>query len=106
MPETDARAISTQRKRRGVVRASITRLSFRVKELESKAEDPTTHDIAQRLATKLETLDAKFRTHYFSLIDLINDDDTLGKEQETLDQHDDDVTVLAVRIRIYSNFLR
>ena len=37
------------------------------------------------------------KTHHFSLIDLIDDDETL--EQETLDQHDDDVTTLAVHIR-------
>ena len=99
MPETDARAISNQRKRRGVVRASITRLGTRLKELEDKVEEPTTHDLAKRLAAKLETLDAEFKAHHFSLIDLIDDEGTLGKEQETLDQHDDDVTSLAVRIQ-------
>ena len=99
MPETDARSISNQRKRRGVVRASITRLGSRIKELESKVEEPTTHDLAQRLATKLETLDAEFKSHHFSLIDLIDDEGTLGEEQEALDRHDDDVTSLAVRIQ-------
>ena len=87
MPETDPRALSTQRKRRGVVKASITRLGSRLKELESKVEEPTTHDHAQRLATRLETLDAEFKTHYFSLIDLIDDDETLEKEQEVLPAH-------------------
>ena len=99
MPETDPRAISTQRKRRGVVRASITRLGSKIKELESKIEEPTTHDLAQRLFTKLKTLDADFKTHHYSLIDLIDDDATLATEQETLDQHDDDVTALTVLIR-------
>ena len=99
MPETDLRALSTQRKRRGVVKASITCLGSRLKELESKVEKPTTHDHAQRLATKLETLDTEFKTHHFSLIDLIDDDETLEKEQETLGQHDDDVTTLTVRIQ-------
>ena len=106
MPETNARALSTQRKRRGVVKASITRLSSRLKEFESKVEEPTTQDHAQRLATKLETLDAEFKTHHFSLIDLIDDDDdeTLEKGQETLDQHDDDVTTLAVRIQTTARY--
>ena len=85
MPETNARALSTQRKRRGVVKASITRLSSRLKEFESKVEEPTTHDHAQRLATKLEILDAEFKTHHFTLIDLIDDDETQEKEQETPD---------------------
>ena len=96
MTETDARALTAQRKRRGVVKASITRLGSRLKELESKVEEPATHDHAQRLATRLDTLDADFKTHHFALIDLIDDEETLGKEQEALDQHDDDVTTLAV----------
>ena len=99
MPEIDACAISTQRKRRGVVRASITCLGSRVKELESKVKDPTTHDLAQHLATKLEMLDAEFKTYHFPLIDLIDDDETLGKEQETLNQQDGDATTLAVRMQ-------
>ena len=99
MTETDARTLTTQRKRRGVVKASITRLSSRLKELESKAEEPATHDHAQRLATRLDTLDAEFKTHHFALIDLIDDEETLGKEQDALDQHDDDVTTLAVRLQ-------
>ena len=99
MPETDARTLSTQRKRRGVVKASITCLSSRLTELESMVEEPDTHDHAQRLSTKLETLDAEFKTHHFAAIDLIDDYGTLGREQETLDQHDDDVTSLAVRLQ-------
>ena len=99
MPETDARTLSTQRKRRGVVKASITRLSSRLTALEGMVEEPDTHDHAQRLSTKLETLDAEFKTHHFAVIDLIDDDGTLGREHETLDQHDDDVTSLAVRLQ-------
>ena len=62
-------------------------------------EEPDTNDHAQRLSIKLETLDAEFKTHHFAVIDLIDDDGTLGREQETLDQHDDDVTSLAVRLQ-------
>ena len=99
MPETDTRTLATQRKRRSVVKASITRLNSRLKELESKVEEPVTHDHTQRLYTKLDTLDAEFKTHHFALIDLIDDDETMGKEQEALDQHDDDVAALAVSLQ-------
>ena len=98
MPETDSHAISTQRKKRGVVWASITCLGSKIKELERNIEEPTTHDLAQCLSTKLETLDAEFKTHHYSLIDLIDNDATLATEQGTLDPHDDDVTALTVLI--------
>ena len=65
----------------------------------SKIEEPATHDHAQRLATRLETLDAEFKTHHFALIDHIDDEANLGKEQEVLDQHDDDVNSLVVRLQ-------
>ena len=99
VPETNLHSISTQRKGRGIVLASITRLGSRVKELESTVEEPTTHDLAQHLATKLEMLDAEFKTNHFSLIDLIDNKTTLATEQETPEQHDDDVTALAVHIQ-------
>jgi len=52
----DETAVSRLRKCRGVVRASITCLGIRVKELESKPVDHTTVDVAQRLKEKLEHL--------------------------------------------------
>ena len=86
------------KKRRGVVRASITRLTKRLKDLENDATNPITLDLARGLTRKLDGLDADFRTHHHALIDLIDDEDTLQQEQATLDQHDDLVAELTARI--------
>ena len=92
-------AISNQREKRGIVCASITRLGSRLKELEDKADQPTTRDLAQCMATRLETLDSDYKAHHFSLIDLIDGEDTLRSEQETLDGHDNDITALDAHIQ-------
>ena len=77
------------RRRRGVVKASITRIAKNLRDLESKADDPSTLDHAQRIA---EELDLEFKEHHGVLIDLIVDcdEDVLQKEQEALDEHDDE----------------
>jgi len=95
----DEAAVSRLRKRRGVVRASITRLGTRVKELESKSVDHTTVDVAQRLKEKLETLDSEFSTHHYALIDAIDDVESLEEEQEVLDEHDDAVSLLTTLLQ-------
>ena len=90
---------SALRKRRGVSRASITRLTRRLGELEGAADQPSTLDVAQQLKKKLEDLVSEFKTHHYSLIDVIDDDHTLEAEQATLDKHDEDVTALTIRIQ-------
>ena len=95
---SSARTASNLRKRRGVVRASITRLGNRLKELEGSPDLPNIAEHAQQLTSKLESLDSEFRVHHLQLIDLIDDDPTLEKEQDTLDKLDDDVTSLSVRL--------
>ena len=65
------------RKRRGVTRASITKLSTRLKTLESKVREPTTVDLARQLATNLKSLDAQFKSQHFDIIDE-NDSDFLA----------------------------
>lgn len=100
MPTTDVdRAISSARKRRGVAKASLTRLAGRLKDLESRKDDPSTQPLAQQMAKKLEELDADFRAQHLALIDLVEDEDTLAAEQVELDKHDDDLSVLLVRVR-------
>ena len=91
--------MATLKKRRGVAKASIARLTHRLGELESQPDKLTTLDLARRMARKLETLDADFRIHHHALIDLINDEDSLITEQGTLDNHDDFVAELSARIQ-------
>ena len=54
--------ISTLRRRRGVVRAGITRLTNHLKDLEKDADRPTTLDLARGMTRKLDALDSDFRT--------------------------------------------
>ena len=87
------------KRKRGVVRGSITKLRTKIGELERKVDDPSTLDIAQRLASKLESLDAEFKVHHYSVIELIENEDELDDEQDAIDQHDDIVTELGICIQ-------
>jgi len=59
----DKAAVSQLRKCRSVIRASMTPLGIRVKELEGKSVDNSKVNVAQRLKEKLATLDSEFSTH-------------------------------------------
>ena len=93
--------ISSIRKRRGVTKASITRLNTRLKSLQSEVHEPATLDLAQQLATNLKALDVQFKEQHFSIIDQIDesDSDSLGKEQEILDAHDEELSMLLLKIK-------
>ena len=90
---------SNLRKRRGAIKASITKLTSRIKQLESKVHEPTTFELAQHLAPTLNLLDAKFKEHHFSIIGIIDEKDatSLAKEQEVLDAHDEELSILLLR---------
>ena len=77
------------------------KLSTRLKALETKVHEPTTLDLAQQLAPTLKSLDAQFKDQHFSIIDTIDesDSDSLAKEQEVLDNHDEESSVLLLRIQ-------
>ena len=92
--------ISKLRKRRGVVRASITRLATRLRELEAAADPPDKTKNARQLLGKLKSLDEEFRGLHYEVIDLFEDggEDSVEAEQVILDKHDDDVSTLTVRL--------
>ena len=94
--------ITTRRRRRGVVKASITRLVTKLEELETKVTEPSTLGHAQKMTQKLESLDSEFKGHHYVVVDSIADDEhveaNLAKEQDILDQHDSDVANLLVRL--------
>ena len=50
------------------------------------------------MLAKLKEHEAEFRTIHVTVIDLIDDDDTLITEQALLDEHDDLVASVTVRI--------
>ena len=47
------------RKRRGVVRSSITKLGSRIKDLEAKTDEEGTLELAQQVKQRLERLDTE-----------------------------------------------
>ena len=93
----------TEKERR--VRASVTKLGIRLRELEGTAEQPDIPDHAKQLITKLEGLDSDFKSHHFEVIDLINaeDEEALSREQDICDKQDDDVTSLMVCLRLLAS---
>ena len=99
MTEADARSLATNRKRRGVVRASLTRLRHRLAELEGTSDQPGTLEAAKRTMTRLEVLDGEFKVHHYAIVDHTEDEAALHDEQEALDGHDDDVAQLGLRIQ-------
>ena len=77
------RSVEFHKKRRRVTKASLTKLSTKLTELETNDTN------ADTLALKLKTLDTEFKTHQLAVIDLTDDDDSLAAEQQELDDHDD-----------------
>ena len=98
--EDTAKAISSAKKKRGVAKASITRLSNRLTDVEARADNPNAALQAQQMLKNLEAIHSDFRTHHLTLIGLLEDEDTLVTEQATLDLHDDIVADLTTRLNV------
>ena len=92
------RVLSKLKKRRGVVRASITQLGNRLKDMEAAPDAAGVGDHAKQLTSQLEALHKDFKFLHFDVVDLIDSGATadLEKEQDILDSHDDDMTSLVV----------
>ena len=79
------------------MRQSITKLQTKARDLEL-SEAPLKRERAQQAITKLDTLDREFRSLHFQLIDLLDDQEDLQVQQETLDHADEDIADLRVRL--------
>ena len=88
--------IATCKNRREISRTSLTKLATKPNDLENKADEPTTLDLARRLKDRLDTLDSEFKTHHYAVVEQIEDGTDLDREQETLDNHDNDVSAIAL----------
>ena len=91
-------ALASTKRRRGVVRASITSLERHVNAFKTKEE--LAHAdclVIQRLIKKFETLDTEFRQHHYTIVEML--DDKAVEEQATLDDHDERVTNLVERLQ-------
>ena len=75
----------------------------RLKELEDTEAQPTTPAHAQQLYTKLKDFDSNFKEFYLLIIDQVDGDEALEAEQVVLDEHDDDVASLTVRLQRLMN---
>ena len=95
-------AISSQRRRRGTTKGSITRIRNRLRDLSEQVTEGSPSEVishAKLLLNKLETLDTDFKKCRFALIELIEEPGVLDQEQKTLDEHDDEVAVLTVALQ-------
>ena len=90
--------LATLKRRRGTVKASLTKLATRLRELEETEFAPSIASQAQQYLKRLETLDANFKTHHLAIVDVTEEEEQLTLEQEALDQHDDNVMTFSMRL--------
>ena len=93
-----AAELTKLRRRRGVPKGSITRIETRLDALEEQVDHPNLRDAAKQMLAKLKEQDVEFRRSHMALIDMIDNDEELSDEQAVLDDHDDIVASLTVRI--------
>ena len=79
-----AAQLTSARKRRGLVKASITHMEDRV----------------QILELKRELLHADFKKHHYSIVELLEDEGDLDQERATLDDHDDRIADFIGRLQV------
>lgn len=90
-------------KRRDVVRASATWLNGWIAELERLPNQLRNADYARQLLASLQTLDTDYRALHLKIIDLIDeaDADALDAKQRHIDQLNDNVSGLIVRLQAF-----
>lgn len=68
-------------------------------ELEVQTGTPAVLDSSKNLAERLKTLEQEFKHHQLAIIDLTVREDDLDEEQRALDDNDDVVSELHIRIQ-------
>ena len=99
-------AVSVNRKCRAIVKASITRLESRLRQLED--DDYTTDpvvclELVRQAKTELSLLDSDFNTHHLALVHALENADELLKEQNALNEHDDHIVSLLTHLECLLN---
>ena len=93
-----AEALTAARRRRGTIRASITKFEARILKWEAKEELTGSDNRAiQRGVEALKEYDAEFRTSHYAVVELANEEE-LDAEQVILDNHTDRVTEFSDRL--------
>ena len=78
---------------------SITKLVDIIHELEYKGTLCHSDQLmVQRLQQRLVTVDVEFKRYHISVIDLVEEEKELEKEQSILDDHDERVVVMSDRL--------
>ena len=90
------------KRRRGSAKASITKLTSKLIELEGQERDQSVSNHAQQLLKRLESLDTGFKTHHFAILNALEDEEEVEAAQEEIDKHDDDVMNLSLRLQALS----
>ena len=99
MAEVQDLDVSARRGLRSVVRASITKLTTRVSELERKPELSHSDQLtAKRMQDRLAGLDSEFKSYHLSIVTLLEEETDLEMEQATINDHDDKVSGLFDRL--------
>ena len=92
-------ALGIARKRRGVARASVTRLFDNVSALEAKEKLGQGDRLAiQRLIRKFETLTEEFQSYHYAIVDQVDDEEVLEQEQAIFDDEENRVADLMDRL--------
>ena len=93
------------RRKRGVVRRSITNLHKRLAEIERLPDHAEAHQHAQHLSSGLTRLDTEFKAIQYNILTAVDEEDqtAVTTEQEALDKHDEIVDGLSVRIQLSLN---
>ena len=96
---------SEARRKRGVVRRSITYLNKRLTEVEEIPNADEAHQHALHLMSCLSGLDAEFKTIQYNILSDIDEGEksVVAEEQEALDKHDEVIDELSVRIKLLLN---
>ena len=100
MSEEKPTTLASARKRRGVVRASLTRMEDRVARWEEKEELTHSENLAaQRLLDKVNVLDQEFKGYHYAVVDFVEEESVLEHEQAIFDEHEDRVIDLIDRLQ-------
>ena len=94
--------LATLKRRRDVIKSSITKLTTKTGELEEADFTQAIANHAGQLLKKLDALDTEFKTHHMSVIDAIENEEELEGEQRELNAHDDSITNLSLRLQTLS----
>ena len=93
------RAITSARRKRGAAKASLKRLDGRVADLEARGELTIDDRLSsQQMLQKLNSVEADFKAHHLTLVDLLDEEAQEG-EQIILDETDDKIACLTVRLQ-------